>query len=425
MIDKFNKLYVLFTLVFILATFYIPFNEFGCTKNQILGLIIIICAFFSSIRYNVFQIAFFVSYVSATAFPLFSINLHVITLLELILFFKLILIKKFILPQSYLRFLILITLFEFIPVIYCSLSFLSIIKLNFNLLLFFSFILLLKRKSVSLNSIYFFYAFGILTSCIAGFFYENPVRGEYDIEWAGSRYRGLWTDPNFLSCFCLVGIFSISQLDLSSKVKKILGYFSMIFLFYIGTLTLSRTYLIVIIALILVYSYGSTKRIGKKTFFFLLILIVLIPGLMDYFSNLREYRVYSEEGFSNGRLKRTSIVFNSIIDSIVPTLFGIGYDNNEFLPSRGVVNTATHNSYADLLFQFGIVGFIFMLLNVVKYKKYFKKMFLHLFSHKGIPLLIILLYAGSLSLLKYEFVFILTALFVASLQQNNNKVINV
>ena len=136
-----KKDFVLFVL-FALLTFYIPFNDYGCTRNQLIGVVLIVIAYFSSMKVNAMQIAYFSSYIAATVYSLFGFPLHIITLLEGLFFYRIIRSLGF--ESSEIKFVVGLVIYEAIAIVAFGMGFGDLVKLLFNVFLFLFFVKILK-----------------------------------------------------------------------------------------------------------------------------------------------------------------------------------------------------------------------------------------------------------------------------------------
>ncbi len=400
---------ILFT-VFALLTFYIPFNEFGCTRNQIIGVVLVLLALFSNTIVNAMQITYFVPYVSATAFSLFGTGLHIITLLEFIFFVKV--LAQYKLSSKELPFLLAVVFLELFPIIVFEMPLAELLKLICCILLFICFVKVVIKNKGTLELIYMATALGVLSSCIAGMYYVRPVSEEvFDKSITWLRYCGLWTDPNFLGCFCLIGILSLFRLKPQKFVFQLMIWAICAVIFYYGTLTMSRTYLVVFALLLGVYFYRSMKGSGSMAFVAILVLAVAIPALIGYVEMIENNRVVGNaESVTSGRFEQTIALLSGQLSDF-SLLTGCGFNNWEYIFTLAPQRGASHNTYADIILQFGLVGIITIIVLLTKYWKTVKEMAKFLTTINGLPMICLLFYIGTLSASHYEFVYVIAALF--------------
>lgn len=408
-------------MAFALLTFYIPFNDFGCTQNQMICALLMIIAACSSLTVNIMQLVYFLPYIAATDFTIFGVPLHVITFLELVVFFKV--FSKHGLEGQHVKYVLFLFFYSLPAFVLCSAEFVGVIKYMFNILLFFAILYHLRyiEHKESIGLIYLALATGVLTSCIAGRYYVRPVTEEvFDITESWMRYRGLWTDPNFLGCFCLLGILSLLRLKTNTKIGRLLMWAGCAVIFYYGTLTMSRTYLVVAALLLAAFVLRSTSGSFKTYLIAAVVLAVSIPALMYYVDYLNENRVAGTDSVTNGRYDNTIALLEAQSNDIC-SIFGAGPDNYSYLYDilkNQSHRAASHNSYVDFLLQFGYVGVLLLLGVIVRYLRKTREMIRSLFQNYGLPMACVLFYMGTLSALKYEFVFIIAALFYYEFKTN-------
>lgn len=401
--------------LFVCLTFIIPFNSFGSTLNQNIGIMLVVIAIVSNVTINAMQLVFFLPYVAATAFPIYGINIHIITLLEIILFIKVFSIHS--LEKKHVHIILGLIIYSLISILLCQAPIGGLIKYIFNILIFFAYIYILTkvRKTSNKNLIYLAYALGVLSSCIAGKYYVRPLTDEvFDNTYSSwMRYSGLWTDPNFLGFFCLTGILALFNLD-TNKIEKVIILIMCVVIFYYGTLTMSRTYMVVGTILLGVYSFRSYKRTISSYIIGILILIVGVWALSNYYDYMQNNRVVANESVTNGRVDDTLNLLE-VQSNDICAIFGSGCDNYQYLYSllqkQHKPRGAAHNSYIDIILQFGYVGSFIILLIVLYNQRRIKDMLKECLQVYGLPMLCILLYLGTLSALKYEFVFFIAGMF--------------
>lgn len=418
---------LLLFIVFALLTFYIPFNDFGCTQNQIIGIMLVFIALVSSIDTNAMQLAFFLPYVAATAFPIFGISLHIITMLEMIFFIKV--FRRHSLEKKHVNLMIAFSFYFLIPFALCSAPISGLIKYLCNFLIFVAYYYLIAKmqnRNIK-NDIYFAFALGVLSSCIAGRYYVRPLTDEiYDSTISWLRYCGLWTDPNFLGCFCLTGILALLRLETKSKVGRLLSWAACAIIFYYGTLTLSRTYLVVAVLILAIFSYRSLKGSFYSYIIGALVLAVSIPALMGYVENLQDNRRADESTITNGRFDDSMALLEAQSNDVC-MMFGAGCDNYTYLfdiLENQQHRAAAHNSYVDIILQFGYIGTFILIGICLKHRRKIKSLIAGLMQVYGLPMACTLFYLGTLSALKYEFVYFIAAIFYAEyslkiLKKNN------
>ena len=401
------------SILFVLSVGYLPFNEFGSSTNQYLCLIAVLCSLVSSLRTCVLQMAFFLPFVSVTAFPMFGVNFHAVSMIELVLMVKIFREGFFIVSWNGRLFIACALIPQLYPLLFCYQELSNVIKLVLDILLFIGFFNLMKSDVISKEDVMLSLTFGILVSCVTGLYYDNPDTGTFDSDLSYDRYKGLWTDPNFLGMFCLIGMATCIGFDCSSRLEKLLGYAVAGTLLYFGSLTMSRTFLIVLVLLFAIYAVSVLRKSVWAVGALVVVGIFLITLFFDMVDNVVSVRVNSEGGMANGRLDRTKVVIDVMVGKIPTLLSGIGFNNLAYLPNLGYMLTATHNTYADVFTQFGIIFSALLVAVVCSMRAMVGRLAKSLFSLEGLPLFILMIYGGTLSLLPYEFTYVLVAVLTA------------
>ena len=228
------------------------------------------------------------------------------------------------------------------------------------------------------------------------------------------RYCALWTDPNFLGGFCLISICYLLRMEKPNIIVKAIIYGMCALIFYYGTLTLSRTYLVVAIAMVaffvlFVQSSGNSMR---KVFISIAVLVVAFFAITKYIDRIAENRIVGSEGATGGRAEATLALLDLQMNDATATFFGVGYDNTiSLLKSTSMYNVA-HNTYVEILLQFGLVGlFLFIMIFFSNFKNAIS-ILKSVRTPYGLPMACLLFYLGTLSALKYEFLFFIVAIFM-------------
>lgn len=415
-----KKDFVLFVL-FSLLTFYIPFNDYGCTRNQLIGVVLVVIAYFSSIKVNAMQIAFFASYIAATVYSLFGFPLHIITLLEGLFFYRI--IRSLGMEPSEIKFVVGLVIYEAIAIVAFGMSMGDLVKLLFNVFLFLFFVKILKYHGSYINLVYFAYAMGVFSSCIAGQYYVPPASDDvFDDSIYWLRYCGLWTDPNFFGCFCLTAILSLYKLDFKNIYLNILKYVLCVIIYSYGMMSLSRTYLLVTAIMLIVYIYRTFKSQRVSVFTVICVIIGGTYALLRYMDNLTNNRVVHGDSATGGRIDLTTGLLKGWFSDVC-VYTGAGFNNWKYLTSLAGNSHASHNTYADFLLQFGLYGILTIIVAYYTHTQMAKSMLRSLTEIYGLPMLCTLICIFTLSATKYEFVYFMAALFYIEYKKHNKIVV--
>ena len=412
------KDYIL-TALFLLSTCWIPLNDFGCTLNQLLCVVIVGCSMLSGLKVSLMQFAFFLPFMSATAFPIFGVNFHAINILELMLLVRILTKDKGVNRSWLIGLTVAVIACQLPAVIVYGQNVGNIMKLIINASLFYIVYTLVKARFVQPQRLLMIFSFGIIASCILGFWYHPPLEqlervGQYDMSEGWMRYKGLWTDPNFLGMFALIGASVCATFLTENRWLKVMLLCCAVALCFFGSLTLSRMYIMTFILLIVLYGMITVSKSRWAVIGLLLLVAAAVPFTMDVIDNISANRSYTESGITNGRVDRTLALLSDFSLHPFAVFFGVGYENHDVLEGVKAGKTVSHNTYADLLMQFGLFGlgllWGMLIMSIHKMKDLLK----FLFKRESLYFVALLICSGGLSTLKYEYLYFITAIFLAS-----------
>lgn len=191
------------------------------------------------------------------------------------------------------------------------------------------------------------------------------------------RFSGASEDPNYFAFMLVMSIIFTLYLIEENRNKILLKYFLIVFFTYMGLLTQSRIYIVLIL---LVYGLRGisilTFKIKLKANTVIIICLTLLfislysNNIMDILGNvISRFETDSVSDLTSGR----NIIFSNYLDyyksSPLVSLFGIGIIKYNI---RSGMYIYAHNLYIELLVSFGIIGlilvFIMFLLFAYKYK---------------------------------------------------------
>lgn len=262
-------------------------------------------------------------------------------------------------------------LYILITIIYFFIHYLSSFGQEFrlgNLIPFFSVLLLLflclNYDKKNKESYARFFIFGFFYSSILGLFKSGTRINELISvdyisinEWQDTiRFSGISFDCNFYGILVVITLLLlIFQYNLFKKKTKLL---LIIITSILGFLTYSKS---IFLCLIFIFVLAmSKKRFDKNvTYIFALSVIlvsaiIFIPSIKNYFITIIG-RFLSAENFDELTSNRSSIwimYLNQIKENPLNFLIGYGV-NGELLQIK-----ASHNTYIEILYKFGLLGFI-------------------------------------------------------------------
>lgn len=326
--------------------------------------------------------------------------LQVIFIINIILFTKLGLNSKVILSVVYFVIMQVIAMFVFDQNLANMGSFIV------NILLMYIVGELIRDEGEKLfRSFLASFAIGTIFSLVAGYYRDTNA------SWM--RFTGLWTDPNFLSMFCIIAFLSLLVISRMELKKIFLFSPLLIMLMYFGNKTYSRTFAIVVgfVTIFILISLLKNKKMGTGTKLIIIILssVFFIFIVHRYIFPIIEKRgiiAYAGSDWTAGRLANTRYLLNEWRRNIFAIVFGVGANNSiNFLLRNSLRGTVSHNTVVDVMVEFGLGGFAVIATLFVVWLKGFRVKMKNFWSIEGSIVIALLVYTMSLSQIKYDFFF--------------------
>lgn len=177
-----------------------------------------------------------------------------------------------------------------------------------------------------------------------------------------TRLSGFYGDPNFYSAHisaCLAGILTLLSYEKKSRKRLLLTALAIV-LIYCGLLSASKSFIIVIACLFLVWVPSiMSKRGGKAAKLRIVLGIICAAAIMLSSAAVQELLKMMSQRFSyhsnisqitTGRTEIWLRYFSEFLNNPPVLLFGQGYTNVL------VGGRASHNSAIQAIFQFGLIG---------------------------------------------------------------------
>ncbi len=370
----------LFTLLSLL-TAYLGFVE----ENEYLsfyGLIILCITVFFCNEFDCFAIILFLM-PNARICRIYGYTYHTFFLLLFIIKSIINLFsseKKFVITNAVLKLcissllvLISIGVTNFINFEYSS--FVSSCTFMLNIVFF----VLLLQKKITINELkYFCQALiaGCVVSLLLLLIYNN-----FFLELGIERYAAIGDDPNYTAALMILGITSLLTMIYLDGKHLVARFVECIILIFYGLITQSRGFLVSCVFVILLYIcfiIKSNLSFEKKVAVLICSAIICIFMIAVKFDIVWRAvsRFFSVEDISSGRL---FLWEQALREWLQPEnfLFGCG-ELYIYLESNGFP-TVQHNSYIELLTNFGVFGLLFYILmllslfNILKNKFLIKK----------------------------------------------------
>ena len=186
--------------------------------------------------------------------------------------------------------------------------------------------------------------------------------------WLKSATSG--ADPNYLSGWFVIPLCFAVDFLFSEKVKKIwkiLITVQIILSFYFIMQTASKSGLITnacVLAIVTIYT--SRKLIKEHPGRALVVLAVFVMGIMIAINNMPAYlvqRLTNGDTTGTGRFPMWATLTEAMLANPIQMIVGFGTGSVKYYTGTGLVS---HNTYLDLLFNEGIIGFIPFAIYVVE-----------------------------------------------------------
>lgn len=183
-----------------------------------------------------------------------------------------------------------------------------------------------------------------------------------------TRMAGYYGDPNFYSAHISAALSGVLIMILHEKktAKRVVLLTSAVFLIYCGLLSVSKSFFVILFAIILLWLAEAMFMRGKISFKLVLIFTVIVCGvyifsstvftdLIDMVLERFEYNS-SVSAITTGRTDLWSIYIKSILSDPWLLLFGKGYT------SVLIGDRISHNTLIQLVYQFGLIGSSFIIM---------------------------------------------------------------
>jgi hypothetical protein len=246
------------------------------------------------------------------------------------------------------------------------------LKFFMNCLLFLYAFLYMKTEN--LEKYVLAYSLGVLSSGVTGLFLDSLGNMSSNIEFDTlmlngqiiNRFVGLNWDPNF---FGLQVITSISLLLMLNTYFHKLSY-----IFYSGVLgalgfmTVSKTYIIILLILVSIYiSFILFRNIQKNKTILTIFLAAVVFVVIKFEELFSLYAIRLNDIDTNGNLNsittgRVEIwesYINKIFSSLKTLFLGVGIENG----------SASHNLYISSIYLFGLIGIVIFVILIFRFYK--------------------------------------------------------
>ena len=313
--------------------------------------------------------------------------------------------------QKYIVTIYCIILLQVATILIYNNEIINIIRLGINLLVLLYFInyssIFKNYDKVTVPAIV---SLTVMLACLLG------INRSYYVDDLGVlRFSGIWIDDNFCGMYCVLGILSSIYSVFLTRKSLIFAIPSILLALYMGSLSMSRTfiYVMIILAFFLILSVLKNKSFG---IFYKIILVAFCFVGIVYFMNNIAANIIEARGainvggggdFTNGRIESSLQSLKVWEHTPLAWIIGIGSTNTYHIKAMfDLYPQASHNTYVDILVEFGIIIFIYILFIIFKF---FRKFLLE--NSSSIPYtvffsIVVLCYMGTLTMGQYSILYI-------------------
>ena len=357
-------------------------------------------------NHQLLTLLFFVGF--AADINIFFAGIPYITVLQLFFVLKSF-VNTRIANKTVVLYLILIVLTQVYAVLCCNQSLINLVTfiLNFLIMLVIGSNIIVERE-MYLKYCAIFVA-GILVVLVA-----SIVRDPAFFSGTYYRFKGIWTDQNFLAMFCALA-FVLLYYWTERKVKNmIIAAPACLGLIYCAYRTYSMTFIfaaVMIVVVLMLDLFQAKVHLVYKAIGIIGIIILAYFFYENIYLGIVEGRgreVYvAGTDWTHGRTRDTFIVLDAWAENLGNLFFGIGVSN-----SGSYTGFAAHNTYVEILAQFGIVGTLITLAGIIFFLFRYQVSIKMILDIKAGYVFILLLYMGTLSMQSTDVVFLLLGLMV-------------
>ena len=365
----------------------------GCKKQHLIASLVFLSLFFYLTTYNSINLSFLIIF----TFILRSLTIN---------------------PKNISAIIVLIVSYFFTHVLSTDIHHINIALISS----FFSMICILicssiiQEEEISLVSVSYLYSF--LIASLLGFF-KNSTRlievFDSDEVLGLERYSGLSYDPNFYTMLSLVALVIIIKW---MRQEGGLFYFLILSVtIALGMLTLSKSFYLCVLVL-LVYSVFSSQKKGQYILYFTILFLALMPLLISEITPLLDVMIQrfdSSQDFNELSTNRYDLWIMYMDYISKGDMFQLIFGNGAVLPKEV---EAAHNTYLEIIYKFGIIGFMmdsFIIVKSIKQIMKFTVNRIELFLFCGIMAILIF------NLSCYTFFSFWSCLFVILIMPVENK----
>lgn len=242
---------------------------------------------------------------------------------------------------------------------------------------------------------------------------------------------GAYFNPNTLGYFCILSSIGLLQLQATNR-RKILDIIMTMFLLVCGILTMSKTYIVCLLIMVMLFIFAQQGKTIEKVKFIISILLIglgIFICVLVFFPTVVDSILirFSVEDISSGRMELFSLYNEYIFSSVKNLFFGCGLSSmNMSLNKYFRVTNAqvSHNGFQEILIVWGIPGMILFLTFLCILIKQSRKTLQNQKLINYIPLILLLIKVQAGQMITSFYTMLMFSLAYLSLCQDfdNNKV---
>lgn len=222
-------------------------------------------------------------------------------------------------------------------------------------------------------SLVFFKEWIINDYSVSNLFQSSKRLGDYDINNNLIRNYNLYNNPNAIGLICNMAIASI--LIMLQINKQTLGIWMLLFILLsiYGFMTLSKTFIIILILQVLFVCGIFLRRIKEKGYLERTLFLIISLAFLSVYSiiNMRFYLIKLINRFTTDLLSHRGIIFQAynsfMFEKLERILFGVGIQS---INTKAGLLSNPHNMLQEVFVAWGIVGLIITSVIVLSIYKY-------------------------------------------------------
>lgn len=284
--------------------------------------------------------------------------------------------------DKYLIPLVAIFFIELLSFIYGNFSILNFLRFA-ALLIFISFMIFNDKDNYDYKKMLLYFLFAAIIAELSILFQSININGLNNLIESGIRLgqtnRLLFDtgmrisyNPNSLGILSAISISILLSLFNQNIKYKILIVILLVFQIFIGSMSLSVTFLILLGISILIYWLSMEKSIRRYIKNLAIVAIIIIGAYLsiNYYTPTLVQKFSSRlaiDDISDGRIGITELYFDALVQHPERIFFGVGLQDYQ---KKSEVSMSCHNGLQEILITWGIVGIFWVSLYIFFIYKY-------------------------------------------------------